>query len=54
VTDETDDRTEYLFQEAIRHLKEAREGDLRATDAVAVETVSNTVSAVLHERSDEE
>ncbi|EMA42598.1 hypothetical protein [Halobiforma nitratireducens] len=44
----TDD-TEHHLREALRHLEAARDGDLRKTNAVAVEEVSDTITAVLQE-----
>ncbi|MFC4437208.1 MULTISPECIES: hypothetical protein [Natrialbaceae] len=54
MTEETDDRTEYHLREAIRHLSEAQEGDLRKTNAAAIEEVLNTVSTVLREHTEDE
>ncbi|WP_162989773.1 hypothetical protein [Natronorubrum halophilum] len=51
MTDETDPEREMEMhlREALRHLGEAQQGDLRKTNAVALEEVSNTVSSVLRE-----
>jgi hypothetical protein len=40
------------LREALKHLQDAREGDLRKTHAVAVEEAARTVARVLdeHER----
>lgn len=47
--------TEHHLRQALRHLSEAREaGDLRKTNAVALEEVSNTVSTVLREYEGDE
>ena len=54
MTEERDDATEHHLREAIRHLSEARDGDLRKTNAAALEEVSDTVSTILRERDDEE
>ncbi|WP_165872040.1 hypothetical protein [Natrarchaeobius halalkaliphilus] len=49
MTDPTDRLTEHHLREALRHLEAAREGDLRKTNAVAIDEVSNTVAAVFRE-----
>ncbi|WP_254530111.1 hypothetical protein [Natrinema gelatinilyticum] len=47
--------TEEELKKALRHLSAAREeGDLRKTNDVALEEVSNTVSTVLREYEDDE
>ena len=49
MTDDEHD-TEYHLREALRHLEAARQrGELRKTNAVAIEEVSSTVSTVLRE-----
>ncbi|EMA35560.1 hypothetical protein SAMN05444422_104255 [Halobiforma haloterrestris] len=48
--DDADHGAEYHLREALRHLNEAREtGDLRKTNDVALEEVSDTVASVLNE-----
>lgn len=43
------------LRQTLQHLNEAREADdLRKTNAVALEEVSNTVSSVLREYEDDE
>lgn len=54
MTKNGDDETEHHLQEAVRHLREARDGDLRKTNAVALEEVSDTVSTILREQDGEE
>ncbi|MDQ2051431.1 hypothetical protein RBH26_13185 [Natronolimnohabitans sp. A-GB9] len=54
MTDDTDSETEHHLREALRHLRAAQEGDLRKTNAVAIEEVSNTVSTVLREHEEDE
>ena len=54
MTEETENRTEHHLREAIRHLSEAQDGDLRKTNAVAIEEVLNTVSTVLREHTEDE
>lgn len=55
MTGENDHETEYHLREAIRHLSQAQEeGDLRKTNAVAIEEVLKTVSTVLREHSQDE
>ncbi|SEV88057.1 hypothetical protein [Natrinema salifodinae] len=46
---DTTTETEYHLREALQHLSEAQDGDLRKTNAVVIEEVSNTVSTVLRE-----
>ena len=48
--DEDTDETAYHLRQALHHLEEAQDGDLRKTNAVAIEEVSKTVSIVLRER----
>ncbi|WP_440769686.1 hypothetical protein [Natronorubrum sp. DTA28] len=54
MTDETEHETEYHLREALHHLGEAQQGDLRKTNAVALEKVSNTLSSVLREHEQDE
>lgn len=55
MTGANDHDTEYHLREALRHLGEARdEGDLRKTNAVAIEEVSNTIATVLNEYNRDE
>lgn len=54
MTGENDNQTEHHLREAIRHLNEAQDGDLRKTNAVAIEEVLNTVSTVLREHTQDE
>ncbi|WP_201293947.1 hypothetical protein [Natronorubrum halalkaliphilum] len=54
MTDDTDHDTETHLQEALRHLGEAQKGNLRKTNAVALEEVTNTVSTVLREHEQDE
>lgn len=54
MTEENDHQTEHHLQEAIRHLSKAQDGDLRKTNAVAIEDVSDTVSTVLREQDRDE
>ncbi|WP_293029628.1 hypothetical protein [Natronococcus sp.] len=54
MTEENDHPTEHHLREALRHLGEAQDGDLRKTNAAAIEEVSDTVSAVLRERERDE
>lgn len=54
MTEEHDHQTEHHLQEAIRHLSEAQDGDLRKTNAVAIEEVSDTLSTVLREQDRDE
>ncbi|ELY74437.1 hypothetical protein [Natrinema pallidum] len=50
MNDQNGSDTERHLREALRHLGEARDADdLRKTNAVALEEVSNTVSSVLRE-----
>ena len=52
---ETDDETAHHLREALRHLGEVQQrDDLRKTNAVAIEEVSNTVSSVLREYENDE
>ncbi|SIR74468.1 hypothetical protein [Natronorubrum thiooxidans] len=53
MTDETESQIEHHLREALRHLNEAQDGDLRKTNAIALEQVSNTVSMVLREHSED-
>ncbi|ELY44508.1 hypothetical protein [Natronorubrum sulfidifaciens] len=53
MTDEPASLTDHHLREALRHLKEAQDGDLRKTNAIALEQVSNTVSMVLREHSED-
>lgn len=54
MTDDIDpNETERHLREALRHLNEAREGELRKTNAVAIAEVSNTVSTVLREHEED-
>ena len=47
--------TEQHLREALQHLSAARDsGDLRKTNAVAIEEVENTVSTVLREYQQDE
>ncbi|MFP8954243.1 hypothetical protein ACLI4Z_14930 [Natrialbaceae archaeon A-arb3/5] len=47
--------TERHLREALQHLRKAQESDdLRKTNAVALEEVSNTVSSVLREHEQDE
>jgi hypothetical protein len=50
MTEENEQPTEHHLREAIRHLSEARDGDLRKTNATVIEDVSDTVSTVLREQ----
>ncbi|SDJ92162.1 hypothetical protein [Natronorubrum texcoconense] len=52
--DETEHETEHHLREALRHLGDAQQGDLRKTNAVALEEVSNTLSSVLREHEQDE
>ncbi|WP_436347659.1 hypothetical protein [Natronorubrum sp. FCH18a] len=56
MTEESDAErgTEYHLRAALNHLGEAQDGDLRKTNAVALEEVSNTVSSVLREHEQDE
>ena len=55
MTDTTDTETEEHLRAALRHLEAAQQqGELRKTNAVALENVSNTVSTVLREYEDDE
>ncbi|SIR11044.1 hypothetical protein [Natronorubrum daqingense] len=54
MTEHADQETEHHLREAIRHLSEAQDGDLRKTHDVAIEEVLTTVSTVLHEHSQDE
>ncbi|AGB36933.1 hypothetical protein [Natronococcus occultus] len=54
MTENGNEETEHHLREAVRHLSEAQDGDLRKTNAVALEEVSDTVSTILHEQDDEE
>ena len=49
MTEDNDHDAEYHLREALRHLTNARDGDLRKTHAVAIEEVSDTVATVLNE-----
>ncbi len=54
MNEETGTDTERHLREALRHLGEAQDtDDLRKTNAVALEEVSNTVSSVLREYEDD-
>jgi len=54
MTDTETDTAEHL-RVALRHLEAARQqGELRKTNAVALENVSNTVSTVIREYEDDE
>ncbi|MDF9746313.1 hypothetical protein [Natrinema salsiterrestre] len=55
MTDETGSDTERHLREALKHLGQAQDDDdLRKTNAVALEEVSNTVSSVLREYEGDE
>ncbi|WP_226006088.1 hypothetical protein [Natrinema salinisoli] len=55
MTDENGSDTERHLREALRHLGQAQDDDdLRKTNAVALEEVSNTVSSVLREYEGDE
>ncbi|MFC4543760.1 hypothetical protein ACFO5R_17675 [Halosolutus amylolyticus] len=55
MTGETDHDTEYHLREALRHLGAAQDrDDLRKTNAVAIEEVSQTIATVLSEHSQDE
>jgi len=55
MTDTTTTETDDHLRAALRHLEAARQqGDLRKTNAVALENVSNTVSTVLREYEGDE
>lgn len=55
MTEETDHDTAYHLREALRHLGTAQErGELRKTNAVAIEEVSDTIAAVLDEHNRDE
>ncbi|WP_092928970.1 hypothetical protein [Natrinema hispanicum] len=55
MTDTTDTETSEHLRAALRHLEAARQqGELRKTNAVALENVSNTVSTVLREYEGDE
>ncbi len=54
MTDDTDPETERHLREALRHLGKALDGDLRKTNAIALEEVSNTLSTVLREYESDE
>lgn len=49
MTENDDHDTAYHLREALQHLGEAQDGDLRKTNAVAIEEVADTVSSVLRE-----
>lgn len=52
MTENNDHDVEYHLREALRHLGEAQEkGDLRKTNDVAIEQVSQTIASVLNEHS---
>ncbi|WP_254763435.1 hypothetical protein [Natrinema marinum] len=55
MADENETDIERHLRQTLRHLNEAQEADdLRKTNAVALEEVSNTVSSVLREYEDDE
>ncbi|MDJ1430582.1 hypothetical protein [Halostagnicola sp. A-GB9-2] len=54
MTEEPEDETEHHLREALQHISEARDGELRKTNDVALEEVSKTVSAVLREHRQDE
>lgn len=54
MTEENEQPTEHHLREAIRHLSEAQNGDLRKTNATVIEDVSDTVSTVLREQERDE
>ena len=54
MTDENERTTEHHLREAIRDLSEARDGELRKTNATVIEDVSDTVSTVLREQERDE
>ncbi|WP_246999905.1 hypothetical protein [Halosolutus gelatinilyticus] len=52
MTGEHDHDVEYHLREALRHLGEAQEnGELRKTNDVAIDQVSNTIASVLNEHN---
>ncbi|WP_186336480.1 hypothetical protein [Natrarchaeobaculum aegyptiacum] len=50
MTDDGEPDVERHLREALQHLDDAQEGDLRKTHSVALEEVSKTVGTVLRER----
>lgn len=51
---EKDHEPEYHLRKALRHLNEAQNGNLRQTNATAVQKVSDTIATVLRERKEDE
>ena len=49
MSDDDPTDVEHHLREALRHLDEAQDGDLRKTHVVALEEVAKTVSTVLRE-----
>lgn len=54
MTEESDSRTDHHLQEALRHLSEVERDDLRKTNAVALEQVTDTIAMVLREHREDE
>lgn len=44
------DQTNSHLQQALYHLKEAQDGDLRRTNHTAIQAVIDTIADILHER----
>lgn len=53
MTDEAHNQTADDLREALRHLGEAQNGDLRRTHEVAIEQAARTIARVLREHEED-